>query len=204
MHINIYFGDKTVVLSDKNNDALQLTAENIDAAITSVLKNIETDKFTTTTLCHENVDILKEKFFKHFNAIEAAGGIVENEKHEILFIYRLQKWDLPKGKTEPGEDIAHTAVREVEEETGLKNLTLKNKIGETYHTYRAYGKYFIKTTHWYYITCAGDQILQPQLEEDIEQATWMAASEIKNLMANTYPSIKDILNKFFADEKLRF
>ncbi|MBK7885637.1 MAG: NUDIX domain-containing protein [Chitinophagaceae bacterium] len=204
MHINIYFGDKTVALSDKKDDAQQLTAENIDAAITSVLKNIETDNFITTTLCYEDLKILKEKFFSHFEGIEAAGGIVENEHHEILFIYRLQKWDLPKGKVEPGENIEHTAVREVEEETGLKNLTLQNKIGETYHTYKAYGKFWIKTTHWYYITCAANQILQPQLEEDIEQATWVTTAEIKNLMNNTYPSIKDILNKFFADKKLRF
>ena len=204
MHIHIYFGDKTVILSGNKEGTPQLTVENMDTAIISVLKNIETGNVTTATLQYEDVDILKEKFFKHFETIEAAGGIVENEKHEILFIYRLQKWDLPKGKVETNEDIAHTAIREVEEETGLKNLTLKNKIGETYHAYHAYEKHFIKTTHWYYITCTGDQILQPQIEEDIEQATWMSVDKIKNLMDNTYPSIKDILNKFFADEKLRF
>jgi hypothetical protein len=76
---------------------------------------------------------------------------------------------------------------------------LKKKIGETYHTYDAFGKHFLKTTHWYYITCSGTQNLVPQTEEDITAIKWVATKDIKAPMADTYPSIKDILSKFFDE-----
>ena len=49
------------------------------------------------------VDDCEEAFLnfkKYFKLIQAAGGIVSNSKGEKLFIYRLDKWDLPKGKAE--------------------------------------------------------------------------------------------------------
>jgi 8-oxo-dGTP pyrophosphatase MutT (NUDIX family) len=129
--------------------------------------------------------------------IEAAGGIVQNSKKEILFIYRLDKWDLPKGKMEKGEKPDECALREVQEETGVSRLTVKEKIGETYHTYDAFGKHFLKVTHWYYITCPAVQQLIPQTEEDITAIEWVAVKNIKEQLKNTYPSIKDILEVFF-------
>src|SRR5690606_23008426 len=63
-------------------------------------------------------------FFKQIkasvNVIKAAGGLVENSKSEYLFIKRLGKWDLPKGKVEEGEKMKEAAVREVEEECGIQ------------------------------------------------------------------------------------
>ena len=202
MHIKIYFGDKPVYLCDDINKELNEILHHPDAvfvdeisnaAIKSLLHEIVKEEFHAGVLWHSDLEKLKKAFFKNFKEIEAAGGIVQNDKKELLFILRLGKWDLPKGKVEKGEDLETCAVREVEEETGATNLTLKKKIGETYHTYNAYGKHFLKTTHWFYITCPSKQKLVPQTEENIAEIKWVKTKDIKEPLANTYPSIKDIL-----------
>jgi 8-oxo-dGTP pyrophosphatase MutT (NUDIX family) len=206
MHIKIYFGDKPVYLCDDINKELNEILHHPDAvfideisnaAIKSLLHEIVKEEFHAGVLWHSDLEKLKKAFFKNFTHIEAAGGIVQNDKKELLFIFRLGKWDLPKGKVEKGEDIATTAVREVGEETGVTNLTLKKKVGETYHTYNAFGKHFIKTTHWFYLTCPSKQTVKPQTEEDITDIKWVKLKDIKEPLENTYPSVKDILGIFF-------
>lgn len=210
MHIKIYFGDKPVYLCNDINQELNEILHHPDAvfideisnaAIKSLLHEIVKEEFHAGVLWNSDLEKLKKAFFKHFTPIEAAGGIVQNDKKEILFIFRLGKWDLPKGKVEKHEDIADTAIREVEEETGVTNLKMKKKIGETYHTYDAFGKHFIKTTHWFYLTCSSKQTVKPQTEEDITAIEWVKPSEINKPLENTYPSIKDILNSFLPKEK---
>lgn len=166
------------------------------AAINSLLHEIKKDVFHAGVLYNPDLDELKKAFFKHFTVIEAAGGIVQNTKKEILFIYRLGKWDLPKGKLEDGEKLEECAVREVEEETGATNIKLKKKAGETYHTYDAYGKHFLKISHWYYMSCPDNQNLVPQLSEDITEIKWVAPAHLKEVLPNAYPSIQDVLTGF--------
>ncbi|WP_462250835.1 NUDIX hydrolase [Ferruginibacter sp.] len=206
MHIKIYFGDKPVFLCDELTTELKEILHHPDAvfideisapAIKSLLHEIKKDEFHAGVIYSEDLTALKKLFFKNFTLIEAAGGIVQNDKKEILFIYRLNKWDLPKGKMEKGEKADECALREVEEETGVTNLTIKKKVDETYHTYDAFGKHFLKVTHWYYMVCANGQKLVPQTEEDITAIKWVATKNIKEPVANTYPSIKDILSAFF-------
>ncbi len=206
MFIKIYFDEKPVYLCDEINDEVKEILHHPEAifideistpAINSLLHEIKKEQFHAGVLLHEDLGMLQKKFFKHFDLIEAAGGIVQNDKKELLFIYRLNKWDLPKGKVEQNEDIADCAKREVEEETGVTLLTIEQKIGETYHTYNAYGKHFLKTTHWYYITCPSKQTLVPQTQENIDQIKWVATKDINDPLSNTYPSIKDILAQFF-------
>ncbi len=206
MFIKIYFDDKPVYLCDAIEDEWKDVLQHPDAifideistpAINALLHEIKKEQFHAGVLLHNDLNKLKKQFFKHFTHIEAAGGIVQNPEHEILFIYRLKKWDLPKGKVEEGEDAEACAVREVEEETGVTHLTVKQKTGETYHTYNAYGKHFIKTTHWFYMTCPSDQRLVPQTEEDIDQLKWVSTKALEEPLADTYPSIKDILASFF-------
>jgi 8-oxo-dGTP pyrophosphatase MutT (NUDIX family) len=206
MHIKIYFGNKPVFLCDDISTELHEILHHPDAvfidelsgpAIKSLLHEIKKDEFHAGVLWNKDLDKLKKVFFKHFTLIEAAGGIVQNSKKEILFIYRLDKWDLPKGKVEKGEKTDVCALREVEEETGVTRLNLKEKVGETYHTYDAFGKHFLKITHWYQITCDAAQQLIPQTEEGITAIEWVAVKNIKEKLKNTYPSIKDILEVFF-------
>lgn len=208
MHIKIYFGDKPVFLCDDINAELNEILHHPDAvfvdeitnpAIKSLLHEIKKEEFHAGVLWHKDLEQLKKVFFKNFTVIEAAGGIVQNNKKELLFIYRLDKWDLPKGKMEKGEKPDECALREVEEETGVTNLSLKKKIGETYHTYDDFGKHILKITHWYYMTCPAAQKLVPQTEEDITATKWVSTRDIKEPVANTYPSIKDILKRFFDE-----
>lgn len=208
MYIKIYFGDKPVFLCNEIDTELKEILHHPDAvfideisgaAVKSLLHEIKKEQFHAGVLLDADLDKLKKAFVKNFTVIEAAGGIVQNDNKELLFIHRLGKWDLPKGKVEKGEDPATTAVREVEEETGVKKLTLKKKIGETYHTYDAFGKHYFKTTHWYYMTCNHHQKLVPQTEEDIAEVKWVKTKDIKEPVSDTYPAIRDILSKFFDE-----
>lgn len=208
MHIKIYFGDKPVFLCDEINKELNEILHHPDAvfvdeisarAIKSLLHEIKKEEFHAGVLWHHNLEQLKKAFFKNFTIIEAAGGIVQNGDKEILFILRLGKWDLPKGKMEKGEQPADCAKREVTEETGIKKLTVKKKTGETYHTYDQFGKHFLKISHWFYMTCPAGQEAIPQQEENITAVKCVRTKEIKEPMKNTYPSIKDILEVFFDE-----
>ena len=138
--------------------------------------------------------ILKEAT-KSVPLIEAAGGLVENENNELLFIYRNDKWDIPKGKVEKRERIKATAVREVEEECGIKVGELGDKICNTYHSYINKGEVVIKKTHWYDMSCKGQPKLKPQKEEGISKAKWFKKGHISVIKSNTYPSILDVLEK---------
>ena len=206
MYIKIYFGDKPVFLCDEINKELNEILHNPDAvfvdeisarAIKSLLHEIKKEEFHAGVLWNKDLEKLKAAFFKNFTLVEAAGGIVQNNEKDILFILRLGKWDLPKGKMEKGESEVDCAKREVTEETGIKSLTVKKKTGETYHTYDQFGKHFLKISHWYYMTCAAKQDPLPQTEENITDAKWVSTKDIKEPMKNTYPSIKDILVEFF-------
>jgi ADP-ribose pyrophosphatase YjhB (NUDIX family) len=201
MHIKIYFGDKPVFLCDEISPEINGFLHHPDAvfideitspAINSLLHEIKKQEFHAGVMLDKDLEKLKKEFFKHFTLIEAAGGIVQNEKKQLLFIYRLDKWDLPKGKIEKNEQPAAAAVREVEEETGIRQLSITKNRGTTYHTYDAYGKHYLKTTYWYDMTCPGNQTLVPQTEENITQIKWVKTKDIKEVLANTYPSIRDI------------
>ncbi len=127
--------------------------------------------------------------------VEAAGGLVKNEADKYLFIYRNDRWDLPKGKIEKDEKTKVAAVREVEEECGIKVANLGEKICKTYHMYHWKGKTVLKKTHWFIMGHKGKGKLIPQLEEGITDARWLGAGQIEMIMQNTFPSIVDVLEK---------
>ena len=206
MQIKIYFDEKPLFLCDELTPELKEILHHPDAvfidelstpAINSLLHEIKKDDFHAGVIIDKDLEKLKKSFFKHFTPIEAAGGVVQNSKKEVMFIYRLEKWDLPKGKIEKGETPEVAAHREIEEETGVKYLTMKKKIGETYHTYNAFGKHFIKTTHWFYFTIDDVQELKPQLEENITLIKWFKTKDIKTPMDDTYGSIRQVMSSFF-------
>jgi len=128
-------------------------------------------------------------FFKHK---EAAGGIVQNEKGEYLFIFNREKWTFAKGHTEKGEEIAETAFREVQEETGLKSLQMGEKIVTTYHTFFKH-KWKMKVTHWYRMFAQSDEPLIPQIEEHITDVRWISAQEWWEKPWETYPLVNDLM-----------
>jgi ADP-ribose pyrophosphatase YjhB (NUDIX family) len=208
MQITIYFNEKPVYLCDEISDELNELMHHPDAvfidelstpAINSLLHEIKKEDFHAGIIWNADLEKLKKAFFKHFVIVEAAGGIVQNEKKEILFIFRRGKWDLPKGKMEKKELAEECAQREITEETGVSGLVLKKKVGETYHTYDEYGKHILKISHWFYYTCLKDQQLIPQTEEDITETRWIKTKDIKEPMSNSYENIKAILRCFFDE-----
>jgi 8-oxo-dGTP pyrophosphatase MutT (NUDIX family) len=129
--------------------------------------------------------------------IVAAGGLVLNEKGELLMIYRRGKWDLPKGKLDDGEAIPQCALREVMEETGLRGVSLGTLIDIGHHEY--FDKYLqrdvIKETHWFRMNAGGAQELVPQTEEDITEIRWVAGAELEKCLVDSYPNIVEVVRK---------
>lgn len=125
--------------------------------------------------------------------IQAGGGLVENEKGEILFMFRRGKWDLPKGKLDPGETLEQCALREVEEETGLSRLEVIRFLLVTVHAYEERGKKIIKESHWWLMKASSQQTLVPQTEEDISELRWLHRKDFNIVLDNTYPAIVDVL-----------
>lgn len=134
------------------------------------------------------------KLKKGCTLIKAAGGLVESAQGNFLFIFRNKKWDLPKGKLEDGEKMKETAVREVEEECGVKILKREDKLCKTYHVYTLGGKFILKKTNWYKMTVKGEPNLIPQKEEGIDQAVWLNRKLLAPVLKNTFPSIVHVLD----------
>ena len=133
--------------------------------------------------------------------VNAGGGLVTNSKGEFLLIRRSGLWDLPKGHQEAREAIEDTALREVEEETGLKGLILGKFIRVTDHTYFRNNQWHLKHTWWYSMTCQNDQETVPQTEEGITEIRWVEKSELKELLQQTYPTIVEVFRSMGLSEK---
>ena len=101
-----------------------------------LFKQSEIDKVPKTYLyINKDFETVFQNLKNKIKLIKAAGGLVKNGDGDYLFIYRLGKWDLPKGKVEENEKMWEAAVREVEEECGIKINYLGKKITTSYHTY---------------------------------------------------------------------
>lgn len=151
-------------------------------------------RFQRVTIYAADADRLYQDFCTQFTLLEAAGGLVFNAKAQALLIYRRGSWDLPKGKIDPGETPEQAAVREVQEETGLKEVLLGPFLQMTYHTYRdkKIGR-VLKPTYWYRMTTEEER-LKPQAEEDIEVAEWISISDFLAAKRPVYPNIRLVLN----------
>ena len=102
---------------------------------------------------------------------------------------------MPKGKLEKSESPEIGAVREVEEECGIKNLEIIKSLDVTYHTYKLDEKDILKRTYWYEMIYTGNENLTPQTEEDITEAVWLKETELTNVFQNTFPSIIEVMKK---------
>ena len=162
------------------------------------MKGLAVLSSTLGILC-QNPKKRLEQLLKVFDLVEAAGGVVLNNRKEMLWIMRLGKWDLPKGKIERGEGKKEAAIREVEEETGITDLKLKQKVVSTFHTYNVYGAENIKCTYWYAMETnfEGDGIAQ--IEEEITEVRWVSIDNLEEQLNNTYGSIKQVVGLFLQN-----
>lgn len=148
---------------------------------------------------HKDVKILWNYFFQDYQPVLAAGGLVINEEGKILFIYRNDKWDLPKGKIDAGEEVKTAALREVNEECGLKNHTIKKHLIDTYHTYPIKNQIAIKTTSWFLMETKNEKFITPQLEEGITKVEWRKKEDWAELSKNSYGSIEEVMNEYLGE-----
>lgn len=136
-------------------------------------------------------------FLQRVHIITAGGGIVCNEQNELLLIHRRGKWDLPKGKIEPGEEVSTGAIREVQEETGVSVAKITSVPTVTYHAYLHKGKECLKETYWYPMQAQVGQFnLSPQTEEDIDEARWVKKNDLHNYQEGSHLLIWDLLSAY--------
>lgn len=143
-------------------------------------------------------DLVLKKLAVSVQTIQAAGGLVKNEKGEHLFIFRRGKWDLPKGKVDDGENVEQAAKREVEEECGIKVSQAGPLLGITYHMYELHGDLILKPTTWYSMKVVGQHVLVPQIEEDITEVRWLPTSGLELVLQNTYPLVREVIINWVA------
>lgn len=104
-----------------------------------------------------------------------AGGIIfrrtKDGKLQILLVSDAKKrWTIPKGHIEEGETAQETAVREIGEEAGLKQMEPICWLGKIHFRYRREETLVLMTTQIYLVKALGDT-------DDIQKEEWM--SDIK-------------------------
>ena len=152
-----------------------------------------------TVLC-EDCNAAFDRFLAEFKYVEAAGGVVKNERGEVLMIYRRNRWDLPKGHIDTGEDALTAAKREVEEETGVSGLKFVSELCNTLHAYNVYGEWELKCTYWFAFD-AQSAVTTAQTEEDIESAVWCNPAEVDSNLEESYPTIKEVIYEYRRTSK---
>ncbi|MDF1696191.1 MAG: NUDIX domain-containing protein [Saprospiraceae bacterium] len=208
----IYINDTKILLLPSNNI---LNPENIEGKEQMIARYTgnrshllsfidmceKTDRYHTIVIHFHDVVKLISDFEGLFKIVEAAGGVVLNERNQILFIYRRGHWDLPKGKIESRETRRDAARREVIEETGIKFVQLDKKLIVTLHTYRnKNNKRCIKLTHWY-LMFSKKQKLHPQTEEDIERTEWMTIEKFHSKDRKVYHNITNVIDEIKTARK---
>ena len=195
----VFVNDKPLFLTNeiaKETDFQLFLLESID--IEQLIIKIFQNKVQKAYLYYPDEKAILKKLKEKIPVCKAGGGLVYNKKGDVLFIFRNGKWDLPKGGIEKGEEIDFTAMREVEEETGVNKLEITNKLQKTYHVFKRNGKYKLKITHWFEMQTTFEGSLFPQANEGIEKAAWFNSEQIKEALKNSYENIKLL----FEEEKL--
>lgn len=180
-----------IILSTKKNIGSQYTAIPLKLVdFEQLIKKVTKGKLLYINLYHKNEEKLERFLREKLPVVEAAGGLVYNNKKEILFIYRNSKWDLPKGGLKKGESYEQAAIREVEEETGVENLEIRRFITKTYHVFKRNDTFKLKITYWYemYSNFSGELI--PQEKEGIKKAKWKNFEKSQKALQECYENVK--------------
>ena len=192
MH-RIYFENRCIIICDPNSVEFHFGGS---ISIHSLVAMFEaSESLSRIYIPTDNTGWMYRKVCAEFREVDAAGGLVSNRRGDYLLIRRNGLWDLPKGHRENGEDITVTALREVQEETGVDQLELRDPICVTDHCYLRGGIWHLKHTWWYNMLYTDPVDLTPQREEDITKAAWVARSSLPSFLKNTYPSIVEVFRE---------
>jgi 8-oxo-dGTP pyrophosphatase MutT (NUDIX family) len=200
----VFFNESSIQIDSEfkkslNNNITRLVNTEGYSFVNQLISDVELAlKGTDFLILNRDIDKIWNQFKSHFKIIGAAGGLVQNDEGSLLFIKRLGVWDLPKGKIEKRESSENAAIREVEEECGLSGMKIIRPLDSTFHIYRSPYLTFpknlvLKETKWFLMHYSGSEIPVPQVEEYIEEVRWVNASEMEEVMGNTYSSLREFL-----------
>ncbi|MFT5215963.1 MAG: ADP-ribose pyrophosphatase YjhB (NUDIX family) [Glaciecola sp.] len=190
----VFVNDKPIILtSEISVEKLYKTYPLKYVDLPKVVRDLKRKAIEGVYLYHKNEDNLLKKFLKKFPNVIAGGGKVYNEKGKVLFIFRNDKWDLPKGRIENNETIEEGAIREVEEETGVKDLTITKPLEITYHIFKRNSRYKIKITHWFEMHTSYNGELRPEATEGITKVKWLGKKKQAKALNNSYANIRELL-----------
>lgn len=190
----VFVDDKPIVLTtvvSKETDFKNYLLKS--SKIGKVIKELKKSSIKEVRLIGKNENKLIKKFLKKLPNVVAGGGKVYNDKGDILFIYRNGKWDLPKGKIDGKETIEAAALREVEEETGVKGLKIVKSLETTYHIFKRNGRHRIKITKWFEMHTSYTGELVPEEIEGITKVEWLNEEQTQMALENSYANIKELI-----------
>jgi len=121
--------------------------------------------------------------------IKIAGGVVINEFDEIIVVSqkgKIKTWSLPKGHVEEGETELKTAIREIYEESGAKDLELIKPLG-AYERYSMNDETELKR-RTFFLFKAAKQELKP-IDSDNPEALWIHKDKVSEIL--THPKDKE-------------
>ena len=190
----IFVNDKPIILTTEVSPEHKFKNYLLSSVnIGKVIKELNSTSLEEVRIIGKKQERLIKKFLKKLPNVIAGGGKVLNDDGDVLFIYRNDKWDLPKGKTEGNETIEETALREVEEETGVSGLSIVKPIETTYHIFKRNGKHKIKITYWFEMKTSFTGPLFPQENEGITKVVWLNQEEQIKALDNSYANIRSLI-----------
>ena len=198
----VFFNDRKITIADKTNITLSKSPAIIEDIHSKkevkrwFLQFAENNEQEVILLQNDAEKFWSDVFLPAFILIEASGGVVlSNEK--LLVIYRNGKWDLPKGKIDKKETKEEAAIREVQEECGIRGHSIIKELSPTFHIYKSpykdsFGQCILKKTHWFEMHYSGSSLGKPEVEENITEIQWFSKSEINTVLMNTYENLKSV------------
>jgi len=171
-------------------------------SVAQIIKALKSSKNRKVFLYHKDIDKLWKSFKKKFPVVEAAGGLVERTDNKLLFIFRNNKWDLPKGGVEKKELIIEAAQREVVEETGVSDLIVQKQLSETFHIFKKGKRFRLKKTYWFKMSTSYKGKTKPQTEEGIKKTEWVSKEKIDEILNDAFENIRIIVLEVLKSDTL--
>ena len=200
----VFFNQKPLILTNEiqdfsDNEPLLFIKY---TSVAQIIKALKSSKNRKVFLYHKDSDKLWKSFKKKFPVVEAAGGLVKRTDNKLLFIFRNNKWDLPKGGIEKKELIIEAAQREVVEETGVLDLIVQKQLSETFHIFKKGKRFRLKKTYWFKMSTSYMGKTKPQTEEGIKKTEWVSKEKIDEILNDAFENIRIIVLQVLKSDTL--